>query len=159
MNNSKTRAPKLIGDFGEGLVTYTLIRKDYEVAYVDHVGADLICEKDGNRIAVSVKTRLFRPDSKESRMFCIEDSHLEKLRYFSNKFALEPVFALLVCLSDKSEMHLIMIKVADIPKVFHKIKHGYSVLFAEKHISNLKNNNFIDYSYWGNEIIGNKHFV
>ena len=52
----QTRSPKLIGDFGEGLVTYALIRGGYEVAQVDHVGADLIAEKEGRRIAVSVKT-------------------------------------------------------------------------------------------------------
>ena len=44
---TQTRAPKLIGDFGEGLVTYALIRKGFEVAVVDHVGADLIAEKGG----------------------------------------------------------------------------------------------------------------
>ena len=137
MNNCNTRAPKLIGDFGEGLVTYVLIRKGYEVAYVDHVGADLICEKNGKRIAVSVKIRLFRHGSVESKMFCIEDSHLEKLSYFSKKFALEPIFALLICLAEKSEIHLFMIKVTDIPEVFRKIKWGYSVLFGEKHISKL----------------------
>ena len=53
MDNKHSRAPKLLGDFGEGLVTYTLIRKGFEVAFVDHVGADLIAEKDDYRIAVS----------------------------------------------------------------------------------------------------------
>ena len=43
--SKRTRAPKQLGDFGESLVTYTLIKKGYEVAYVDHVGADLIAEK------------------------------------------------------------------------------------------------------------------
>ncbi len=32
----QTRAPKQLGDFGEGLVTYALIRKGFEVACVDH---------------------------------------------------------------------------------------------------------------------------
>lgn len=41
-----SRASKQLGDFGEGLVTYTLIRKGFEVACVDHVGADLIAERD-----------------------------------------------------------------------------------------------------------------
>ena len=38
----QTRAPKLLGDFGEVLATYALIRKGFEVAVVGHVGADLI---------------------------------------------------------------------------------------------------------------------
>lgn len=71
----QTRTPKQIGDFGEGLVTYALIRKEYEIAYVDHVGADLIAEKDGSRFAVSVKTRLFRPGSTESLGFVVERNH------------------------------------------------------------------------------------
>jgi hypothetical protein len=49
-----TRAPKLLGDFGEGLITYLLIRKGFEVAYVDHVGADLIAERSGELWAVLV---------------------------------------------------------------------------------------------------------
>lgn len=44
-HNNQSRAPKLIGDFGEGLVTYALIRGGYEVAHVDHEGADLIAVK------------------------------------------------------------------------------------------------------------------
>jgi hypothetical protein len=36
-----SRAAKQLGNFGEGLVTYNLIRKGFEVAYVDHVGAAL----------------------------------------------------------------------------------------------------------------------
>lgn len=43
----QTRAPQQLGDFGEGLVTYALIRKEYEIAFVGHVGADLIAEKNG----------------------------------------------------------------------------------------------------------------
>ena len=72
----QTRAPKLLGDFGEGLVTYALILKGYEVAYVDHVGADLIAEKKGKRFAVSVKTRLFRKGSRESLGFVVERGRL-----------------------------------------------------------------------------------
>ena len=159
MNQKQTRAPKQIGDFGEGLVTYALIRKGYEVACVDHVGADLIAEKNGNRIAISVKTRLFRPGITESKMFCIEHSHIEKLKHFSKQFNLEPVFSLVVCLADQKEIHLITTKVSNIPKVFNKIMHGFSVKFSEKHIPAIKDNPLIDYSYWGNEEIGTKEFV
>jgi Holliday junction resolvase-like predicted endonuclease len=159
MKLKQTRAPKQIGDFGEGLVTYALIRKGYEVAYVDHVGADLIAEKEGNRIAISVKTRLFKHGSTESKMFCIEHSHLEKLETFSEQFALQPVFALVVCLADNREIHLITLKTTDIPTVFHEIQHGFSVLFSEKHLLHIKENPLVDYSFWGSEEIGKKDFV
>ena len=85
---AQSRAPKLIGDFGEGLVTYALIRKGYEVACVDHVGADLIAEKHGSRFAVSVKTRLFKIGSKENRGFVVEYQHLHKLDHFARQFGM-----------------------------------------------------------------------
>jgi len=52
LNETQTRTPKHIGNFGESFTTYTLIRKDFEVAQVDHVGADLIAEKAGQRFAI-----------------------------------------------------------------------------------------------------------
>jgi len=140
-------------------VNYALIRKGYEVACVDHVGADLIAEKNGHRIAVSVKTRLFRPGITESKMYCIEKTHIEKLKHFSEQFNLEPVFSFVVCLADQKEIHLIIIKVSDIPKIFNEIMHGFSVKFSEKHIETIKSNPLVDYSYWGNEQIGTKEFV
>lgn len=80
-NHKQSRAPKLIGDFGEGLVTYALIKGGYEVAHVDHVGADLIAEKNGERIAVSVKTRNRNTETKESDMVVISDDNIEKLNF------------------------------------------------------------------------------
>lgn len=79
---TQTRASKQLGDFGEGLVTYTLVRKDFEIAYVDHIGADLIAEKGGKRYAISVKIRLFREGSKESRMVVVEDTHQKVGEFF-----------------------------------------------------------------------------
>lgn len=87
-----TRSAKQLGDFGEGLASYVFIRKGYEVAVVDHVGADLIVEKQGRRFAVSVKTRLFREGSKESKIFVAENDHLDKLRFFATKFDVTPLF-------------------------------------------------------------------
>lgn len=46
MLSKNSRAPKQLGDFGEGLVTYALIRKGLEVECVGHVGADLIAQKN-----------------------------------------------------------------------------------------------------------------
>lgn len=58
------RLSKQLGDFGEQLVMF-LVGRIYEhrVAYVDHVGADLIAtDKKGKRYAISVKSRVFNID-------------------------------------------------------------------------------------------------
>ena len=155
----QSRSPKQLGDFGEGLVTYTLIRKEFEVAYVDHVGADLIAEKAGKRIAVSVKTRLFRPKSNESRMVVVEFSNIKKLKYFSEQFCMEPVFAQVICLSDEQIIHLFMLRVEDLEKYLPKIRHGFSIRFGPNNINKIIDNPYIDYSCWKNEEIGIYNFI
>ncbi|RLA06003.1 MAG: hypothetical protein DRQ51_10625 [Gammaproteobacteria bacterium] len=157
-NFNPSRASKQIGDFGEHLVTYDFIRKGYEVALVDQVGADLICAKKEARYAVSVKARWFKNNSKESKMFAVQKSHLEKLKYFSGIFNLKPVFSLLVCLSDEKIMFLMTIKVKNIPKVFEEIKAGYSIKFSEKNRKELEKNPLISISMWEKETIGDDIF-
>ncbi|MEM9051883.1 MAG: hypothetical protein AAGC47_07530 [Bacteroidota bacterium] len=154
----QTRAPKLLGDFGEGLATYTLIRKGFEVAYVDHVGADLIAEKNGMRFAISVKTRLFRNGSRESLAFVAEDQHLKKLEYFANQFGMTPMFALIICIADEDSIHLLLAKSEDIQNGLPKVRHGYAFRFAKSKRQQLIEQQFIDYSCWTGEVIGNKNF-
>jgi len=160
--SNPSRAPKQLGDFGEALVTYDFIRKEYEVAVVDHVGADLICSKpEGEkRYAISVKTRWFKPGSEESRMFNIEEAHLEKLKYFSKLFNLEPLFSLLVCLSDSQKLVLFTLKVSDIEigDICNPTKAGYSLKFSDKYIEQLKNDPRVSVSSWENEVIGEDIF-
>lgn len=151
--DNHTRAPKLIGDFGEGLVTYALIKGGYEVAHVDHVGADLIAEKDGIRIAVSVKTRNRNTDTKESDMVVISDDNLEKLQFFSDQFGMSPVFAQVICHSKTNSIHLFMIKVADIEANMKKAQHGYSLSFGPKGILAAKAIPGMRYSCWSGEDI------
>ena len=153
----QSRAPKLLGDFGEGLVTYALIRKGFEVAYVDHVGADLIAEKTGSRFAISVKTRLFRTGSTESLAFVAEKQHIEKLEYFSEQFEMIPLFALAVCIADEQIIHLLMCRVDDM-KELPKVKHGYAFRFAKSTRHRLINQPYIDYSSWADEVIGSMDF-
>jgi len=151
-----------MGDFGEALVNYDFIRKGYEVAVVDHVGADLICSKDGKRYTVSVKTRWFKKGSKESKMYNIESTHLDKLKYFSESFGLEPLFSLLVCMSDMGKLILFTVKVSDIENIessFRKTKVGYSFKFSDKHIAGLKSNPEVSISSWDNEVIGDDIFA
>lgn len=51
------RLPKQFGDFGENLVVWWLGQFfNYNVALVDHEGADIIAHNDTERLAVSVKS-------------------------------------------------------------------------------------------------------
>jgi len=148
-----SRAPKLLGDFGEGLVTYALIRKNFEVACVDHVGADLIAEKNDYKIAVSVKTRMFRKGSVESRGIVFEYSHLEKLKHFAARFDLDPVLAHTVCISDDNIIHLFIIRVSEIETNLKKVKHGYRFQFGPNHLETTISPPYVDYSCWSDERI------
>ena len=155
---TQTRAPKQLGDFGEGLVTYALIRKGYEIAFVDHVGADLIAEKDGKRLAISVKTRMFRTGSKESQVFVVEKDHLAKLEHFAVQFGLRPVFALVISLVDERMIHVLIMPVTNLKNSLPEVKHGYSIRFTPTKRSELMARSFVDYSCWKEEKIGDKDF-
>jgi Holliday junction resolvase len=152
----QTRAPKLMGDFGEGLVTYALIMKGYEVACVDHVGADLIAEKNGRRFAISVKTRKFKNHSKESLSFHIADEHIDKLEFFAKQFKMDAIFAQVLCLSNENAMHLIMMSVAKLKKRLPKVTDGYGFNFHPKRRDDFLALPFVDYSCWSQQTIGNK---
>ncbi|MCA9236758.1 MAG: hypothetical protein KDA44_14885 [Planctomycetales bacterium] len=153
-----TRAPKQFGDFGEGLTTYALIRKGFEVAYVDHVGADLIAEKNKYRIAVSVKSRMFRAQSRESRMTVFTRDHLDKLEHFAKRFQLDPVIAQVVCIVDRSIMHLFMLRAKDVRKKLKSGKHGFSLHFGPKSLEHTKSLDFVDYSCWAQECVSTDLF-
>ncbi|MBL0143840.1 MAG: hypothetical protein IPP91_17485 [Betaproteobacteria bacterium] len=153
-----SRSPKLLGDFGEGLATYALIRKGFEVANVDHVGADLIAEKSGKRFAVSVKTRLFRPGSKESLNFVVEKGHIDKLNYFATQFDMTPLFALALCLSDEKTIHLLVIPAANLTDL-PRAKHGVALRFSRKARQKLLQQPYVDYSCWKDESIGTNDFA
>jgi hypothetical protein len=156
--NKITRAPKQLGDFGEGLVNYLLIRKGHEVAKVDHVGADLISACSGKRYAISVKTRMFKRGTKESRTYTIEDNHLEKLKHYSKLFNLTPLFSFAVCLVDEKSIYVFIMPVDNIDTILKKVQNGYSLNFSKKQIAEMKSKNIIDISCWENEDIGDKTF-
>lgn len=152
-----TRSSKQLGDFGEGLATYIFIRKGYEVAVVDHVGADLIVEKQGRRFAVSVKTRLFRSKSKESKVFVAADDHLEKLCFFAAKFNVSPLFTQIVAIADRAEIKAYTIS---LDHLIHlpKVKLGYSLRIDSSSFDDLITAGIIDHSKWCNEVIGQVDF-
>ncbi len=91
------RSAKQLGDFGEQLVMF-LIGRLYknEVAYVDHVGADLIAQAPGEEKghAISVKSRVFTTDGPQQPF---DASQQEKLEYFAKTFNLTPMVAF-VCI-------------------------------------------------------------
>ena len=163
MNSVKnSRAPKQLGDFGECFINYILNKKFFEVAHVDHVGADLIAEKDKKVYAISVKTRKFRPGSKESRMYCIERQHLKNLIHFAKQFKMIPIIAIVINIEDEKILEAYIIKVVDIfcnQKYFPVIPgKGYSFNFYDKNRRkvNLRNCDYVDYSCYKEEKLGNK---
>lgn len=158
-NNTNTRASKHLGDFGEGLVTYTLVRKGFEVATVDHVGADLIAQKGSVRIAVSVKARHYRAGSSETRAMEIDDKHLEKLEHFAARFNLGPVMAHVACVDDDKMIHLFMLRMSDIKQFLNRGKEGYRLMYGQKHLANSMGCAYVDYSSWSNESIGCRLFA
>jgi Holliday junction resolvase len=150
-----SRAPKQIGDFGEDFVAYVLIRKGYEVAVVDHIGADLIAQRGKERIAVSVKTRMYKKKSGETRGFPITKDHIEKLKDFSERFGLKPVIAHLVSIVDDQKIHLFMFRAKDRNK-FDKVKLGFRLRYGKKHLNKTTQLPHLDYSVWSGETIGEK---
>lgn len=153
-----TRAAKRIGDFGQGLVTYALIRKGFQVACVDDVGADLIAAGRGQRYAVSVKARLFRPGSRESRVTVIEADHLRKLGVFAERFGMVPLLAQAVCLADDGAIHLFLFRARQLGEVLPAVKNGFSIRFGPGNLAALAGHPAVDYSCWREELVAGSWF-
>lgn len=96
MKKGDERLSKQLGDFGEQLVMFLIGRLyDHRVAYVDHVGADLIAtDGKSKKYAISVKSRVFSTDGPQ-QPFDIEQQR--KLRDFAESFDLIPTVAF-VCI-------------------------------------------------------------
>lgn len=155
-----TRAPHLLGEFGEGLVTYLLIRHGYEIAVVNHVGADLIAEKSNQRFAVSVKTRLFRTGSRESRNFVIDKLHLAKLHSFATRFDMRPLFAQVVCLADEKIIQVFVLPVDRIADLLRPARHGFALRCQrKKDIDRFASMPDVIYARWREETLGSADFA
>ena len=148
-----SRSAKLIGDFGEGLAMYAFIRSQYEVVHVDHVGADLMAEKNGSKLAISVKTRNREKLTKESDMVVIKDDDINKLDFFSKKFGMDSVFCQIICEKKKNIIHMFIISVTDLKKGMKKNNNGYSLYYSAKKISKTKSIAGMHYSQWSDEKI------
>ncbi len=153
-----TQGAKRIGDFGEGLVTYAMIRKGFEVSLVDDIGADLIAAGRGQRYAVAVKARLFRHGSKESRVTVVEWEPLRKLQVFAQRFQMVPLMAQVVCLADDAMIHLFLFHAAQLRDVLPVVKNGFSIRFGAQHIETLARNPAVDYSCWREDLLARSWF-
>lgn len=124
------RWPKQFGDFAEQLVMYVLGQcKNFSVAYVDHVGADIFAvNRDDNnkKYAVSVKGRIM-PET-ESKMFPFDIYNIQKLNETADVFGMIP--ALAVVIVDEMEGK-------------KKIRIFFSTLEALNDLCNDKNASFI----------------
>jgi len=142
-----SRASQQIGDFGEGLVTYLLIREGYEVAVVDHVGADLIAERKGQRYAVSVKTRRFRKRGKETRAVVVKPKDLRKIEHFAERFDLLPIFAQVFCVHADHLIHVFLMTPKLIRRRLKKVKNGFRLsINTESALAQLKSVDSISYA-------------
>lgn len=144
----KSRLSKRLGDFGEGLVLYALAGSGWYVSYVDDKGADLIAYRDGRRVAISVKLRVFREGSKESRVFVFDHSHLENLTDYAGLFDLEPCVALAVSLKDDGGIHLIVLSLERLRACCKETARGYSVNFAPNKLPDLLAQPGVFYQRW-----------
>ncbi len=93
MSQKDLRLPKQLGDFGEQLVMFIIGRLyGYRVAYVDHVGADLIAtDCENNKYAISVKSRVIPENEGKAQHF--DENNQVKLRDFAESFGLIPAVA------------------------------------------------------------------
>lgn len=87
-----------LGDYGEHLAAHALIKLGYDVAMVDHIGADLIATKgdSGTSYGISVKSRCFNSHTTEDRGYNFKFSDKFKLECFCNRFNLKPLLAFVV---------------------------------------------------------------
>lgn len=97
MPGKDKRLPKQLGDFGEQLVMFVVGRLyEHRVAYVDHVGADIIAtDKEGRKYAISVKSRVIPASESIQQPFDLNQQ--EKLRDFADSFDLIPLVAFVFC--------------------------------------------------------------
>lgn len=107
---------------------------------------------------MSVKSRLFRPDSRESRVTVIESDHLRKLGVFAERFAMVPVLAQVVCLADDKLIHLFLFRAEQIGRILPVVENGYSIRFGPRRIEALSGHPSVDYSCWREELVGGSWF-
>ena len=89
-------------------------------------------------------------------MYTITDKDLEHLKNYSEKFNFISLFAVVICYEDINKIYVFILPADKIGGILDKSLHGYSLNFSDRHIQKLKDNKFIDFSYWENETIGNK---
>jgi Holliday junction resolvase-like predicted endonuclease len=92
-----SRHSKITGDFAERLILYWLSKYDFECAYVDHVGLDIIARNlhTPEVLGISVKSRS-RARGMEGEYVKIPIENLMKLEKAAKAFNCTPYFAVVV---------------------------------------------------------------
>jgi hypothetical protein len=70
------------------------------------------------------------------------------VRIFAERFALDPVFAQVICHDKSSKIFVFMIREADFKKTLSKAQHGFSLSFGERKLPALLQNKAIKFSHW-----------
>jgi len=134
---------KIRGDSGE-----TDIAEMYdEIGYknIQIVGkkggaTDIYSEYKGKKQLTSVKKRFFYRKTKETPIYVINGSHLEKLKKEAEEIKATPFFAFILKQDEISHttIHTFIWELDEIPKLIKKStrnKRNYSINFGEKHLN------------------------
>lgn len=140
------RLSKQLGDFGEALVMFILGHiKGYRVALVDHEGADIIAtdrEKNGNKYAISVKSRCFKTDNPQ---IPFEKDQQKKLKDFADEFGMISTVAFVMIDKEKEIVDVYIVTLDNMQSMSNEIRGISSTgIEGEKlHFSNAKLNQSI----------------
>lgn len=128
------RHSKITGDIGESLILYFLSKSNYEPAFVDYTGIDIIAyeKTDNERIGVSVKSRS-RTMQRPIDGLKVEGSDYQKIidscEYFGAKAYI--CFVIDVPSTEKSgTIHLFLMPIITLLNYHSKFKYGESFTFS-----------------------------
>jgi Holliday junction resolvase-like predicted endonuclease len=109
--NKSSRHSKIVGDFGEQIVSNWLSRSGWQVVSVDHTGIDIIAyhRKSGKRIGVTVKSRTRKPgtETESVNLFLnrTKDDR-KKIQMACKDFGCEPWIAVYVEAKESADLYL-----------------------------------------------------
>jgi len=105
------RYSKIVGDFGERIVTYLLSKNKIECGVFDYIGIDIIAAYPDPRhlMGISVKCRSREEKSKGTGLY-INYHHFHLLQNACDEFLCTPYFALVIDDVDKIYVYLLTMK-------------------------------------------------
>ena len=105
-----SRHQKIIGNFGENLITNWLSRSGFEVILVDHTGIDIIAyhKKMEKRIGITVKSRTRNEGTEKTSVTIFsKESDRQKVLDACEAFGCEPWIGIYVEMLDSAEVYLL----------------------------------------------------